>query len=95
MNKLFLIHLGYYDNISNGVYECHTNIFVVASDFEEAKSKVKQLEIIRNNKMHIDGMQLIEAVNGYSILLELNSSLNGQDKISSNKFRELSPKKQP
>lgn len=92
MNKLFLVHLGYYDEISNGVYECHTNLFIVASDFDEAKVKVKQIEIVKQKKMHIDGLQLIEAVGGYSIILALDESLNGVDKITNNKSRELDSK---
>ena len=64
----------------------------MADNFDDAKSKAKHLDIVKEKKMHIDGMQLIEAVNGYSIVLEATESLNGQDKISTNKFRELASK---
>lgn len=42
--------------------------------------------------MHIDGIQLIEAVGGFVVGLNLNKSLNGQDIITNNKFQELAPK---
>ena len=92
MQKLFLVHLGYYSDLGDGVYESHTNIFVVASDFEEARSKAKLLDIVRENRMHIDGMQLIEAVKGFSIVLQPDDQLRGQDRITPDKFRELAPK---
>ncbi|MBI4946842.1 MAG: DUF1543 domain-containing protein [Bacteroidetes bacterium] len=83
MNKLFLIHLGYYDEaVCKGLYECHTNVFIVAADFEDAKSKAKQLDIYQAKKMHIDGMQLIEAVNGFLVDLKLNKYLNGEDRVT-------------
>lgn len=92
MQKLFLVHLGYYSDLSDGVYESHTNIFVVASDFEEARSKAKSLDIVKENRMHIDGMQLIEAVKGFSVVLQPDDQLSGQDRIIPDKFRELAPK---
>lgn len=92
MQKLFLVHLGYYSDLSDGVYESHTNLFVVATDFEEARVKAKSLDIVKTNRMHIDGMQLIEAVKGFNIALQPDDELNGQDRIISDKFRELAPK---
>lgn len=89
MEKLFLVHLGFYGEISNGLYENHINIFVVASDFASAKEKTKLLSIVKENKMHIDGIQLIEAVSGFHIELKRDKSLNEFDKITSYTFREL------
>ena len=38
--KLFLIHVGFYDpEIIKGLYEQHSNYFVVAEDIKEAKKK--------------------------------------------------------
>jgi hypothetical protein len=48
MQKLFLVHLGYYDQVGDGVYESHTNIFLIATDFQEARNKTKNLEIVKN-----------------------------------------------
>lgn len=42
--------------------------------------------------MHIDGIQLIEAVAGFIVELTFGKSLNEQDVITNNKFRELAPK---
>ncbi|OQW54668.1 MAG: hypothetical protein A4S09_05790 [Proteobacteria bacterium SG_bin7] len=65
---LFLIHCGFYDEeISDGIYEFHVNIPVVASDLEEAKKKVRVLPQFHSKKMHIDGIQKIEAVDGYAL----------------------------
>jgi len=50
MDKLFLIHLGYYDDIGSGIYESHTNFFMVASDFDNAKEKAKQLDIVKKKR---------------------------------------------
>jgi hypothetical protein len=92
MEKLFLVHLGYYDEVSGGVFENHTNIFVVASDFEDARQKTKQLEIVKQKKMHIDGLQLVEAVEGYAIQLIKDTLFEGKSSIKSHHFRELAPK---
>ena len=38
--KLFLIHVGFYDTeIMEGIYEQHSNYFVVAQNITEAKKK--------------------------------------------------------
>jgi hypothetical protein len=89
MEKLFLVHLGFYSEISNGIHENHINIFVVASDFADAKEKAKSSSIVKENKMHIDGIQLIEVVSGFHIELKRDKSLNDFDKIINYKFREL------
>ena len=40
--QLYLVHLGYYDDVSGGVYECHTNAFVAASSFDDARAQAKE-----------------------------------------------------
>ena len=78
--KLFLVHTGYYDNnISNGFYESHTNYFVVAEDIKEAKTKIKGLDEFKHKKMHIDGIQEIENIDGYDIQL---TKSNEQEKVT-------------
>jgi len=68
--KLFQVHTGFYDpNISDGFYEGHTNIFICAKDEKEARKKVKQKEEYKKFKMHIDGVQEIDTIEGYKIKL--------------------------
>ena len=68
--KLFQVHTGFYDpNISDGFYEGHTNIFVCAKDEKEARNKVKKKEEYKKFKMHIDGVQEMDTVEGYKIKL--------------------------
>ena len=68
--KLFQVHTGFYDpNISDGFYEGHTNIFVCARDEKEAREKVKEKEEYKKFKMHIDGVQEIDTIEGYKIKL--------------------------
>ena len=68
--KLFQVHTGFYDrNISDGFYEGHTNIFVCARDEKEAREKVKEKEEYKKFKMHIDGVQEMDTVEGYKIKL--------------------------
>lgn len=67
--KLYLAHVGFYDP-QLGIYELHTNFLVAAEDAKAAKEAVKNKEIFIQKKMHIDGMQEIKQVDGYSIKLE-------------------------
>ncbi len=87
--KLFLVHLGYYDSHSAGVFESHTNVFVVAIDWDDAREKAKKLPLVIEKQMHIDGLQQIERVDGYAINLQAE---NGDNLISSHHFRELKRK---
>ena len=68
--KLFQVHTGFYDpSISDGFYEGHTNIFVCAKDEKDARKKVKEKEEYKKFKMHIDGVQEIDTIEGYKIKL--------------------------
>ena len=68
--KLYLIHTGFYDpNIMDGLYEHHTNYFVVAENVNSAKKQARQNPIYKKKKMHIDGIQELRVVDGYSIKL--------------------------
>lgn len=88
--KLFLIHCGYYDEeISNGIYEFHVNIPVVAEDVELAKAKVRHNPIFKSKKMHVDGIQEIETVDGYEIQLSQLTKSDAGTRILSHQHRDL------
>ncbi len=94
--KLFLVHCGFYDpEVGDGVYEGHTNFFVVAHDFAEARVKVKQNEKFALKKMHVDGLQQIEIVDGFRIELAHDEALQGKSEVISSRFRDLAPKPSP
>lgn len=67
--KLYLVHVGFYDE-TFGIYESHVNYFVVAQSPSEAKEKIKSKSIFKEKKMHIDGMQEINEVDGFSVHLQ-------------------------
>ena len=53
--KLYMIHCGFYDEeISEGIYEFHVNIPVVATDVEGAKNIVRTDSSFQKKKMHTD-----------------------------------------
>ena len=84
--KLYLIHTGYYDkNISDGFYEQHTNILVVAKDAYSAREKVKKNQDYIDKKMHIDGIKEIENIDGYDI--QLNQSKQKEKVTSYNHYQ--------
>ena len=68
--KLYLVHVGFYDpNIMEGLYEQHTNFFVVAENVKDAKKKARQNSIYKKKKMHIAGIQELNIIDGYRINL--------------------------
>lgn len=69
--KLYIVHVGFYDN-EIGIYELHSNFLVAAPDVHEVKKIVKNKDIFKNKKMHIDAVQEIDVVDGYKIILEKN-----------------------
>ncbi len=88
--KLFLVHCGFYDSeVAGGIYESHVNYFVVARDFDEAKSKIKENADFKTKKMHIDGLQQVDAVDGYRVTCESESALAGQSVLVNYKHRQL------
>ncbi len=91
--KLFLVHCGYYDSeIGDGIYESHVNFFVAAENFEEARAKVKTKDPFKLKKMHVDGLQEIQSVDGFQIALMPDSSIEGRTVLISHKHRDLAPK---
>lgn len=68
--KLYLVHTGFYHEVAGGgIYELHTNLFVAARSFDDARARAKALPEFKAKKMHIDGMQEIEQVDGYRVEL--------------------------
>jgi hypothetical protein len=93
--KLFLVHCGFYDiDVLDGVYESHVNFLVPADSFEDARAKVKLEPDFQKKRMHVDGLQQIDALRGYRIGLTLDPLLEGKTIITSSRHRELAPKKQ-
>ena len=73
--NLYSFHCGFYDEeISEGIYEFHVNIPIVAENLEAAKKRVRLNTIFQKKKMHIDGIQEIKTVEGFDIKLEANTS---------------------
>ena len=61
--KLFMVHVGFYDDeVGEGIYESHINFFVAAGNPKSAKKKTFNLEQFKNKKMHIDGIKEISDV---------------------------------
>ena len=91
--KLYLVHCGFYDpELQDGIYESHVNVLVAATSFEEARAKAKLDPDFQKKRMHVDGLQEIEAVRGYRISLEEDASLEGKSLVTSNRHRDLAPK---
>ena len=68
--KLYLIHVGFYDpDIMDGLYEQHSNYFVVAENVKAAKKKARLNSTYKKKKMHIDGIQELNVVDGFRINL--------------------------
>lgn len=91
--KLFLVHCGYYDpHVGDGLYESHYNFFVVAGDFESARDQAKLDPLYTEKKMHIDGLQCLETIQGHRVQLEADPALQGETRVVSFKYRGLAPK---
>ena len=68
--KLYNIHCGFYDHeLSDGIFEFHINIPIVAETIENAKMKIRENAMFSKKKMHIDGIQEIHFVDGFEIAL--------------------------
>jgi hypothetical protein len=93
--KLYLVHCGYYDSeVCDGLYESHVNFFISAESFEEARVQAKKIPEFQNKKMHVDGLQEIQSVNGFRVHLEHDASLENKTQIINFKHRDLAPKPQ-
>jgi hypothetical protein len=92
--NLYLVHCGFYDTeLLDGVYESHVNFIVTGESFEEARAKVKQEPDFQKKRMHVDGLQQIDAVRGCRITLTPDPALEGKTILTSSRHRDLAPKK--
>jgi hypothetical protein len=90
--KLYVVHVGFYDKEPNfGVYEAHTNFFVIASSPRAAKQAVKAKPVYKKKKMHTDGVQEIIAVDGCQIKFAKDAKLKGGNIVNSYSYNELNP----
>lgn len=91
--KLYSIHCGYYSSsVGSGIYESHVNLFVVAENFDDARAKAKSLPEFQEMRMHVDGIQEIEMVQGFGIVCQPSSDAGGQTKINIKNHRDLERK---
>lgn len=91
--NLYLVHCGFYDaDLCDGLYEGHVNFFLAAQSFEEARAKAKEIPEFKAKRMHVDGLQEIQAVDGYKLSLQSDSSLEGKSRIVNVKHRDLATK---
>ncbi len=87
--NLYQIHCGFYDEeVSDGIYEFHVNIPIVASNIEEAKKKVRDVSSFKKKKMHIDGIQEIQSIDGYDLSLTKRENVQSST-INNIPFRDL------
>jgi hypothetical protein len=92
--KLFVVHCGFYDlELLDGIYESHVNFMVAAESFDDARLRVKQEPDFQRKKMHVDGLQLVEAIHGWRVGLTEDASLEGSTILTSHRHRDLAPKK--
>ena len=88
--KLFLIHVGFYDlENMEGLYEQHSNYFVVADNINEAKNKARKKTIYKKKKMHIDSIQELNIIDGFRIKLVLDKSENDAVSYSYDAVKKL------
>lgn len=81
--KLFIIHVGYYE-YELGMYEHHTEFLIAAETASEAKKIVINKSIYKSKNMHIDGIQEVNQVDGFSITLVIKPN-DIENKIYSHK----------
>jgi hypothetical protein len=71
--KLYLAYLGMYDD-KYGMYELHISRHVVAESISDAKKRLKANIDFKERKMHIDGIQEINVIDGYLISIDKTDS---------------------
>jgi hypothetical protein len=96
MPRLYLVHVGWYDpkphgGPMGGVFESHSNQFVVAESPQEAKAKTKLQPWYKEKNCHTDGVQEIVAVDGFAIVPAPNAELNGATVVNSFPYNVLNP----
>lgn len=86
--NLYMAHVGFYEK-DFGIYELHSNLFVAASNMQEAKEKIKQKDIFITKKMHIDGLLEIIHVDGYEIILKKSECTTNNSALSHDDVKTL------
>ena len=86
--KLFIIHVGYYD-YEVGMYELHSQFLIAAKTAAEAKNVAINKPIYKAKNMHIDGIQEINQVEGYSISLHFDENKIENKIYSYNEIKQL------
>ncbi|HET9239868.1 MAG TPA: DUF1543 domain-containing protein [Oligoflexus sp.] len=93
MKRLYMVHCGYYDpSVGQGLFENHTNFFVCAEDFEDARAQARENAEFKRLKMHIDGLMEIETVSGHRVILQEDKKLAGVTRTRSLKYGSRTPK---
>lgn len=88
--KLYLVHVGFYnDTWGSGIFENHTNFFVVAENAKDARTKVKEKDDVKKFRMHIDGIVEINQIDGYKV--ELSKTESADTLVTYTTHRELAP----
>lgn len=88
--NLYSIHCGFYDEeISEGIYEFHVNIPIVAETIDAAKKLVRVNPSFLSKKMHIDGIQEIKKVSGYKIELCPDTEHLAETQMANHLYRDL------
>ena len=88
--KLFMIHVGFYDDqVGEGIYESHINFFVAAGNAKSANKIIMRMDEFRNKKMHIDGIKEITNVDGYEVHLTKNPQQKKSKVYSYNESKKL------
>jgi hypothetical protein len=86
------VHCGFYDEkVGNGIFESHTDFFVIGSTFAEAREKARANSSFKEMRMHIDGLIHIKAVDGFKIEC-IQGAEGAQTELVSHKYRDLAPK---
>jgi hypothetical protein len=81
--------------LCDGIYESHVNFFVAAEGFDDARTKAKGIPEFKAKRMHVDGVQEVEAVGGYRVDLKADAALEGKTLVLSHRHRDLAPKAAP
>jgi hypothetical protein len=86
--NLYIAHVGFYDE-EIGIYEIHSNLFVVAADIKMARDLIKSKEIYIKKQMHIDGIEELLNIDGYQINASKGSSLSKNKTYSHEDLKAL------
>jgi hypothetical protein len=78
--KLYFVYVGYYET-EIGICELHTSFMVAAENAIEAKKTMLAKPIFQEKKMHIDGIEEINEVDGYQVTLSKATSETASSQV--------------